>query len=291
LSTLRLTVHEDAAHFTAAAAAFLRAAEVETSSIASIAMRMVNAPGDDDAGAYLATVSDGSRTVAAVFHGAAGAALLTNAPDSAVTLIADDLANRGRHPKGVVGPLDQCEVFARAWHQRTGQVHVLRFHLRHFELSASPALAAATGRLRPPEASEQALIVDWQLAFFEETRMPDDVARVRRNAIQRFERGQVRVWDDGGAVAFVGYGDVAAATARIAPVYTPPRFRGRGYASAMVGELSRELFAAGKRAILISADVANPTSNSIYRRIGFRPVADYFHFDLVEGGHERDGQR
>ncbi len=291
MSTLRLTVHEDAAHFTAVAAAFLRAAEVETSSIASIATRMVNAPSDDDAGAYFATVSDGSSTVAAVFHGTAGAILLTSAPDGAVALIADDLANRGRQPKGVVGPLDQCEVFARAWHQRTGQVHVLRFHLRHFELSASPALAVATGRLRRPDAGEQTLIVDWQLAFFEETRMPDDVARVRRNAIQRFERGQVRIWDDGGAAAFAGYGDVAAATARIAPVYTPPRFRGRGYASAMVGELSRELFAAGKRAILLSADVANPTSNSIYRRIGFRPVADYFHFDLVEGGHERDGPR
>jgi predicted GNAT family acetyltransferase len=251
----------------------------------------VNAPSDDDAGAYFATVSDGSSTVAAVFHGAAGAILLTSAPDAAVALIADDLANRGRQPQGVVGPLDQCEVFARAWHQCTGQVHVLRFHLRHFELSASPALAAATGRLRRPDASDQTLIVDWQLAFFEETRMPDDVARVRRNAIQRFERGQVRIWDDDGAVAFAGYGDVAAATARIAPVYTSPRFRGRGYASAMVGELSRELLAAGKRAILLSADVANPTSNSIYRRIGFRPVADYFHFDLVDDGHERDGRR
>jgi uncharacterized protein len=282
LSTLRLTVHDDAVDFIAAAAAFLRVAEVESSSIAALAMRMVSAPLEDDAGTYLATVSDGSCIVAAVFHGAAGAILLSSAPDDAVTLIAEDLANRGRQPKGVVGPLDQCEAFARTWRRRTGQVHVLRFHLRHYELIASPAPLATAGRLRPPEAGEHALLVDWQLAFFEEARLPDDPWRVRRNALQRIERGQVRVWDDGGAAAFVGYADVAAATTRIAPVYTPPRFRGRGYASAMVGELSRELFAAGKRAILLSADVANPTSNSIYRRIGFRPVTDYFHFDLVE---------
>jgi predicted GNAT family acetyltransferase len=49
----------------------------------------------------------------------------------------------------------------------------------------------------------------------------------------------------------------------------------------MVGELSRELFASGKRALFLTTDVANPTSNSIYQRIGFRPVADHFQFEFV----------
>ena len=91
----------------------------------------------------------------------------------------------------------------------------------------------------------------------------------------------VRVWDEGAVVAFAGYSEGAADTVRIAPVYTPPCHRGRGYASAMVGELSRELLGSGKRAIFLTTDVANPTSNNIYQRIGFRPVADHFQFEFV----------
>ena len=118
------------------------------------------------------------------------------------------------------------------------------------------------------------------MAFIEEVGLPDERARARRIVARRIERGLVRVWDHGGAVAFIGFGDGPAATARIAPVYTLPDFRGRGYASAMVGALSRELFAAGTRAIFLTTDVSNPTSNAIYQRIGFRPVADHYHFEF-----------
>ena len=274
-------MHADAAGFIAEAAAFLRAAEVENSMIATPALRMATAPSEDDVGIYLASVSDGEKVVAAAFHGGSGGILLSAAPDAAMALIARDIADRVRKPEGLVGPLTSCEAFARAWRERTGQAHVLRFHLRHFELTANPVASPASGHLRVPDPGERPLITDWQEAFLDEAGLPDDKERTRRNLARRIERGLARVWDDGGAVAFVGFGEGAAATARIAPVYTPPRFRGRGYASAMVAALSCELFAAGKRAIFLTTDVANPTSNDIYLRIGFRPVADHFHFDFV----------
>lgn len=282
MSALQLTVYEDAARFVEAADAFLQASEVENSVMAARTARMVTAPNDDDAGNYLATVSEGSQIVAAAFCGASGGILLTAAPAAAVKLIAEDVAARDSQPKGLVGPLAQCEVFARAWRQRTGRAHVLRFHLRHFELTGSPAPSVARGRLRMPETSEHALLGDWHVAFIEELALPDAVPQARRNVMQRIEGGLVRVWDDGGVMAFAGFGEGARATARIAPVYTPPHCRGRGYASALVSELSRELFASGKRAIFLTTDVANPTSNNIYRRIGFRPVADHFQFEFVE---------
>jgi uncharacterized protein len=280
LTALRLTVHDDAARFIAAAGAFLRVAEAENSVIAMGAARMVAAPNDDDAGCYLATVSDETGVVAAASLGAPGSVLLTAAPESAIALVANDLADRARIPRSLIGPLSQCEAFARTWRERTGMVHVLRFHLRHFELAGAPMVFAAPGGLRLPDTGEHPLIADWQGAFLDEVGLPDDGARTR-NLARRIERGLVRVWDDGGAVAFVGFGEGDKTMARIAPVYTPPRFRGRGYASAMVGELSRELITRGKRAIYLTTDVANPTSNSIYQRIGFCPVADHFHFEFV----------
>ena len=280
MSAIRLTVHDHAAGFIAAAAEFLHCAEAENSMISMPAARMAMAPSDDDAGTYLATVTRQERVVAAALHGASGSILLTAAPDAAAALIANDLADRGRSPRSLVGPLAPCEDFARTWRGRTGQAHMLRFHLRHFELTTTPAASQVRGRLRLPEPGEHLLISEWQLAFAAEAGLPDEGERVRRNVMRRIARGLVRVWDDEGAVAFVAFGE-GAATARIAPVYTPPRFRGRGYASAMVAALSRELIAAGKRALFLTTDVANPTSNGIYRRIGFQPVADHFHFDFV----------
>jgi uncharacterized protein len=281
MSALELTVYEEARQFAAEADLFLRTEEAANSMIAMPAARIASRPNEDDAGSYMAIVRDAGAVVAAAFHGAFGGMLLTSAPDVAVALFAIDMAARGRRPKSLVGPLQACEAFARAWSERMPQAHVLRFHLRHFELTSAPIPGQVAGHLRLPDAGEHALLADWQLAFIEELALPDDRARVRRNLEQRLERGLIRVWDDAGATAFAGFGEIAD-TARIAPVYTSPGLRGRGYASAMVAELARELFAAGKRAIFLTTDAANPTSNGIYQRIGFRPVADHYHFDLVE---------
>ena len=46
--------------------------------------------------------------------------------------------------------------------------------------------------------------------------------------------------------------------------------------------LSRELIARGKQRLFLTTDVANPTSNAIYARIGFVPETDDYHFDFVE---------
>ena len=60
---------------------------------------------------------------------------------------------------------------------------------------------------------------------------------------------------------------------RIGPVYTPKEHRGRGIASAAVAEVSQLLLDTGERACLFT-DQANPTSNKIYKAIGYRRVVD-----------------
>ena len=276
---MRLTVHEEAAGFLAAAGSFLRAAE--NSSITTQAARMIEAPREDDSACYFATVTDGEPLVAAALYGSSGGVVLTAAPDAAVALFAADLAARGRRLRHIVGPLQACEAFARTWREHTGNAHRLRYHLRHFELTQAPSPPyPAAGSMRLPMSDEQTLILDWCMAFFEEVGLSEEPVQLRPREQQRLDRGQFRVWDDGGAVSCAAYGE-AGDTGRIAPVYTPPAFRGCGYASAVVTDLSRELFERGKRAIFLTTDVANPTSNSIYRKIGYRPVADHFHFDLA----------
>jgi predicted GNAT family acetyltransferase len=98
---------------------------------------------------------------------------------------------------------------------------------------------------------------------------PDDTGLVRR-----IRGGRVWLWEDGGEVVHLTGANLPAyGVVRIGPVYTPKERRGLGYASAAVAEVSRLVQAAGDRACLFT-DQANPTSNAIYQRLGYRPVVD-----------------
>ena len=65
----------------------------------------------------------------------------------------------------------------------------------------------------------------------------------------------------------------AAGVSRIGPVYTAPKQRGRGYGSAVAARAALDILDSAAVPVLY-ADLANPTSNKIYRAIGFRPVTD-----------------
>jgi predicted GNAT family acetyltransferase len=81
-------------------------------------------------------------------------------------------------------------------------------------------------------------------------------------------------WEDGEPVCLVGYTGPTPNGIRIGPVYTPPRHRRKGYASAATAVLSRQLIDEGRRFCVLFADLDNPTSNHIYQQIGYQPVAD-----------------
>lgn len=280
MGAMHITVHHSAAGFLTAAGAFLNASEAENNIVSISAARIISAPTRDDADTYLASIEDTGAVVAAALHSSAGGVLLTAGPAAALTLFAADMAERGRAPKSMIGPLAACEAFAHEWNERTGQQHSLRFHLRHYELRQPPWVPQARGHMRVPRQDEHDLLLGWQLAFIDEVRLSDAPAKAQRIFARRLEQGMVRVWDDDGVVALAGYGDGGTDIARVAPVFTPPEHRRRNYASALVGELSRELFEQGKRAMFLTTDVANPTSNSIYRKIGYLPMADHYHFDF-----------
>jgi uncharacterized protein len=65
-------------------------------------------------------------------------------------------------------------------------------------------------------------------------------------------------------------------------VYTPPEHRGHGYASACVARLSQHLLDSGFKFCTLFTDLGNPTSNSIYQRIGYTPICDWnkYRFDI-----------
>jgi predicted GNAT family acetyltransferase len=81
--------------------------------------------------------------------------------------------------------------------------------------------------------------------------------------------GGVTLWlRDGDPVSLAGITRQTAGMVRAAPVYTPPAHRGHGYAAAVTAAVSRAALDAGAREVLLFTDLANPTSNRVYERLG-----------------------
>lgn len=57
-------------------------------------------------------------------------------------------------------------------------------------------------------------------------------------------------------------------------VYTPPKFRRKGYATETVAKLCQSILNEEKMYCFLFTDLANPTSNKIYMNIGFKPILD-----------------
>lgn len=75
----------------------------------------------------------------------------------------------------------------------------------------------------------------------------------------------------------------AAGVSRIGPVFTPADRRGRGYGSAVTAAAADLAHRGGTPDVVLFADLANPTSNAIYQRIGFVGVADMVRVEFEAG--------
>ncbi len=135
------------------------------------------------------------------------------------------------------------------------------------------------GIARRAVEADRGLLLDWLVAFVEEatlgpSRDPGHVERMLDARIGADDAGYW-LWEDGGRpVSLAGFSSPTPGGIRIGPVYTPPEHRRRGYGTALVAELSRWLLGRGHRACFLYTDLANPTSNAIYARIGYRRVCD-----------------
>ena len=147
-------------------------------------------------------------------------------------------------------------------------------------LTAVEAVPVPSGAARAATPADRELVRRWPGAFADEALPPgrpqDDEARRDLEIDLRLAgRGAgYLLWEDGTLVSLSGHREIPGVGARIGPVYTPLQHRGRGYATGLVAEHSSSRLAAGDPACYLYTDMANPTSNAIYERIGYVKIAD-----------------
>lgn len=221
--------------------------------------------------------ADGTAARAAFLHTPPHPVLLSVMTDGAAAELAGQALPARRPVNGVNGNPGAAGAFAAAWRDRTGAGATERTRNRLYRLGTLlPPDPAPPGAPRLATEADIATAAGWFTAFAREAHGDapghgDQTAAVA----DRLSYGGLTLWEDGGVpVSMAGLTRQVAGMVRVDGVYTPPRLRGRGYASAVTAAVSETALAGGAEEVLLYTDLANPVSNSIYQRIGYQPVED-----------------
>ena len=207
--------------------------------------------------------------------------IVSRGPASAVEVLVDHLTANGTSLPGVTGPVEDAGRFSDLWCARTGQGARLHMTTRVYQITEVVPPARPSGVFRQAAASDVSLLAKWNEAFNVETRL-DDTRPGKEVVKGPVGEGRMYVWEDGVPVSTAGWAGLTPGGVRIGYVYTPPEYRGRGYASACVADLSQLLLDRGRRFCALFTDLANPVSNRIYARLGYKPVCDFAEYNFVE---------
>jgi len=270
---------DDVDGFLATAGAFLGAREAEHNLIFGICSQLRSTPDPTAVTPYLGVAMEDGWVVAAAIRTPPHNLVLSETDELAtIEPLARDIHEVFGSLPGVLGPRTTVASFAERWCELVGVGMERAMQERIYQASTATPPTGVAGTMRAIRDDDHGLVRTWLSAFMIEA-FPagferDPVEVVLRRRLNDPSGGLV-LWETGdGPVSLAGFGGLTPNGIRIGPVYTPPDQRGRGYASALVGSMTQMLLARGYRFCFLFTDLANPTSNSIYQRVGYIPVAD-----------------
>lgn len=176
---------------------------------------------------------------------------------------------------GVIGERHIAKQFAKQWCENTGQNWAVQFNDIAHQLDQVNSIALSQGFMRLATLEEIDVLEDWGYDF---GRIEGETSKVlvRKNILRRINDQHLYVWDDNGPVSMASLARPTRNGTTINYVYTPEAFRKKGYASSCVAALSKEILASGKQFCALFTDEKNPTSNKIYKEIGYKPVMETY---------------
>ncbi|MFF7163936.1 GNAT family N-acetyltransferase [Streptomyces sp. NPDC008086] len=235
-------------------------------------------------GAPVYGVLERAGEVRAAFHRLPPRALcLTPLTPEEADALAARLSGLGHSLPAVSADDSTATAFAEAWQRHTGATPTLRdTRLRLYRLDAltpPDPMPAGRGRVLGEEDLDQVMF--W-CGEFAKAVGEDITIDAESWAGTRYADKRYTLWEtpDGTPVSIAGMNPLIGGQIQVDIVYTPAHLRGRGYAAAVTTEVSRAALAAGAKDVVLFADLANPASNALYQRLGYRKLTDWAAYDF-----------
>jgi predicted GNAT family acetyltransferase len=214
---------------------------------------------------YLATVEEDAEVCGCVVRAPPDGLYVTDMPIAAVSEIVHQLQKYYQELPEVIGPESVATEFAKKWKLQKWKMHS---HLRWYSVSEVIApKRVAPGFLRKAGSEDIPLVSDWASSYAREVATKVDVVIVFQRMVRR---GLLHLWDDDGPRCVITASGLTPNAARISSLYTPPEYRGRGYAANAVASVSQQILNSGRQLCVTAADVNEPGPTAIYKSVGYR---------------------
>ena len=198
--------------------------------------------------------------------------LLTDGPEDAARLLARYFFPKIPTMKGVSGPKDPSLAFADEWEALTHCNLEINMNSRIYECTSVTQTKRAEGTLKQATMDDIDLVRNWHDSFRIEAQIavPPNVDQL----IKQVENGSIYLWITDRPVSTALYGRGTENGGTVSAVYTPPEHRNNGYATALTAAITQKILDSGKKYAVLYTNLDNPTSNSIYQQIGYKPISD-----------------
>jgi predicted GNAT family acetyltransferase len=275
---MKITTSQDAGSFLRKTQVPLESNEACNSLILGICQRLAAHREKANTTIYLKTVEEEKSVVIAAMmtppHNLVLAEFEGNVMAAASELAGNLYAEGGKIP-GVFGPGRAPQYFAERW----AEINRCDFNRVRkqivYTLRQVAKVALPKGELRIAAESDSELLAGWwyafQQKFYDEVNEKDALNATNNRIGQK----NLYIWEDGQPVSMAIKTRPTRNGISISMVYTPPEFRGNGYATACVSALSQLLLNQGYKFCALFADAANTPANRLYRKIGYMPVCEY----------------
>ena len=214
--------------------------------------------------------------------------LAWNAADTeeAIVPLIEAVHSRWAEIPGVAGHREITDPFADRWCKSFGTSIKSTMAQRIYRLDSVNNISSIPGRIRQATLADKDLATEWRRAFMVEVGSPTNENIPERDVTPFIEKGIIYLWEDlEKPVSMVVKDRPTEHGMSITLVYTPPELRRNGYATACVAGVCRDILESGYDFCTLYTDISNPTSNSIYMRIGFKPVCDSVEYSFSRRIH------
>jgi len=228
----------------------------------------------------LATVTDKSGDIALIAVCTKPYNLLLYEPEGkknedSISFLVSELKRIGFEPPGVFASGDLSNRFTEAY---AGTKTGVKLHktLILMKLEKLAGYKKANGFCRVLTEDDLTFVPFWEQAFCLDCEIPAFPLEENTERIKtRIGKDTHYIWEDGLPVAQAVCGRETPNGAVITWVYTPPLYRGRGYAKSVVAEVVKSIFRHGKKYSCLFADAENPASCAVYHKLGFFDVSEF----------------
>lgn len=266
--------HNAAAAFLTRAKASLEQAEAENNLILGISRYFEADSEGTTLNPYLLTIENTGTLEGAALMTPPRHLIISRMPESALIALADYFLRESIPVGGVVGPKDAARLFATHWNARTGKTSRLKMSLRIYACEHVPIQILSPGHLRPAIEHDEPLARRWVAEFCRAAGIEDESESMTARIPHLITARSLFLWDNDQVVSMAIVQRETAHGISISMVYTPAPQRNRGYATSCVAAVTQCMLDSGKRFCCLHTDLTNPTSNSIYQKIGYEPVCD-----------------